>query len=68
MNHSQLIADRIRNTLILKGITQSGLGARMNLNHSTITNWLSGNYNFSLLTINKIEKALNIKLIEVIRG
>lgn len=63
---SQLIALRILRAIRRDGISQKQLAERMGVSPQVVNKWVKGNENFTLETIEKIERALGIELIEII--
>jgi transcriptional regulator with XRE-family HTH domain len=62
INYSMVISNEIMNYMNENKLTKSGLAKRLKVPKSQVSNWLSGQYNFTLRTIAKIETGLNIKL------
>lgn len=60
------IAVRVLDTLRAKKMTQKDLAEKMNVSPQFINKIVKGQENLSLETINKLSRALGIKLIEVI--
>ena len=60
------IAERIREILRSKGLTQKEFAGQLNKRESEISKWLTGRHNFTMQTIAKIETALGCKLIDVV--
>lgn len=60
---SDEIAEHIYNVLEQKGMTQKDLAKALDKRESEISKWLSGNHNFTLKSIAKIESALGCNLI-----
>lgn len=65
-NTSAEIAKRIQWVLRLRGMTQSELARRLGKSDSEICVWLSGRHNFTVSTIEKIEKAIGRDIIRVV--
>ncbi len=61
--HSQKIAIKILETIRNKGITQKQLAQMINVSPQQINKIVKGNENLTLMTIAKLENALDIKLI-----
>ncbi len=59
------IADKIHHTLKSIGMTQKDLAKKLSKNESEISKWLSGQHNFTIKSIAKIEAVLNVELIHV---
>lgn len=66
LKHSAKIALRILGELQRKAISQADLARIMNVTPQQITKLVKGQENLTLDTISKIEKALEINLIEVV--
>ncbi|WP_400261910.1 multiprotein-bridging factor 1 family protein [Sphingobacterium sp. SG20118] len=62
---SQLIALRILQSIRKKGLSQKQLSEQMSVSPQTISKWVKGKENFTLETIEKIENALDINLINI---
>lgn len=62
---SQKIALKILRKIRLEGISQAELASRMKVSSQQISKWVKGQENFKLDTINKLEKVLGIKLIQI---
>lgn len=58
-----LMAAAIVHGMKAKGWSQGQLAAAINKHDSTISIWLSGTHNFTIETVSKIEKVLDIKLL-----
>lgn len=63
LDHSMGIAASIDDFLNEKRMTQRELADKMNKKESEISRWLSGDHNFTLETIAKIEEALGEQII-----
>ena len=63
MLHSQTIATIISNRMNQLSMTQKALAVKMNCSQQYISKVLKGRENLSLETLCKIEKALNIKIL-----
>ena len=61
------IAERIREVLKTKNITQKDFANQLHKRESEISKWLTGRHNFTMQTIAKIETALGCKLINIAR-
>jgi transcriptional regulator with XRE-family HTH domain len=59
------LAEKIKLRLKELEINKIQFTELMNVQPSTITKWLSGKHNFTLKTIYKIERKLNISLINL---
>lgn len=59
------IVERIHNVLVSRGMTQKDLANLMEKRESEISKWLSGEHNFTLKSIAKLEAALGVELISV---
>lgn len=62
---SQLIAFEILRALRTKGLSQKDLAEKLNISQQLVSKWLKGNVNFTLETLENIEKTLDIKLVEI---
>jgi len=62
---SQLIALRILRAIRKKGWSQKQLSDNMGVSPQVVSKWVKGKENFTLETIEKIEKALAITLIDI---
>ena len=65
MNKLAIISDRIKQSLIHHKLKKSDLAKLMNVQPSIITRWLSGNHNFTIDTLFKIESVLDIKIFDL---
>ncbi|MCM0727351.1 helix-turn-helix transcriptional regulator [Parabacteroides sp. Y3-G-102] len=63
MLHSQTIATIMSNRMEQLGMTQKALAMKMNCSQQYISKVLKGRENLSLETLCKIEKALDIKIL-----
>lgn len=63
MLHSQTIATIMSNRMEKLGMTQKALAIKMNCSQQYISKVLKGRENLSLETLCKIEKALDIKIL-----
>lgn len=63
MLHSQTIATIMSNRMEQLGMTQKALAVKMNCSQQYISKVLKGRENLSLETLCKIEKALDIKIL-----
>ena len=61
------IAERIREVLKTKNITQKDFANQLHKRESEISKWMTGRHNFTMQTIAKIETALGCKLINIAR-
>lgn len=61
--HSQAIAAAMSNRMELLGMTQKALAMKMNCSQQYISKVLKGRENMSLETLCKIEKALDVKIL-----
>ena len=59
------ISDKIAEALERQGMTQKMLAKKMGKSETEVSRWLSGTHNFTLKTLAKISKVLNVNLIEV---
>ncbi len=65
VNRSVEISDRIEALLIEKKLTQREFASLMGKKESEISKWLSGQHNFTLKTLAKIESVLNQEILNV---
>lgn len=63
MLHSQTIATIMSNRMEQLGMTQKALAVKMNCSQQYISKVLKGRENLSLETLCKIEKALDVKIL-----
>ncbi len=63
MLHSQTIATIMSNRMEQLGMTQKALAMKMNCSQQYISKVLKGRENMSLETLCKIEKALDVKIL-----
>lgn len=66
LDHSALIAIKILRTIKEQNINQKILAERLNVSPQQVNKIIKGSENLSLETIAKLEKALGVKLIEVV--
>lgn len=66
LRKSQMVALHILRALRKQGITQKQLADKLNVSAQQVNKWVKGKENFTLETIDKIEKALSIALIDVV--
>lgn len=59
------IVDKIAEILQLKGMTQKDLANLLGKKESEISKWMTGTHNFTLRSIAKIEKALNVSIFDL---
>jgi transcriptional regulator with XRE-family HTH domain len=59
-----IIVEKVYQTLANKGWTQAELAEMMGKNPSEVSKWLSGTHNLTLKSIVKMERALEIDLIQ----
>ena len=59
------ISDKIAEALERQGMTQKMLAKKMGKSETEVSRWLSGTHNFTLKTLAKISKVLDVNLIEV---
>ncbi|WP_312331649.1 helix-turn-helix domain-containing protein [Sphingobacterium sp.] len=62
---SQLIALKILRTLRQLGISQKEFSEKLGVSQQQVSKWVKGSENFTMDTIDKIEKVLGIQLIEI---
>lgn len=65
LRKSQEIAFEILRALRTKGLSQKELAEKLNITQQQVSKWLKGNVNFTMDTIESIENALAIKLLDV---
>lgn len=63
--YSQLVAIRILRTLREKKLTQKDLAVLLEVTPQTVNKWVKGNENFTFDSVERIEKALRIKLMHI---
>lgn len=63
--YSQLVAIRILRTLREKKLTQKDLAILLEVTPQTVNKWVKGNENFTFDSVERIEKALKIKLMHI---
>ena len=68
VDHSFNISDRISEIMNDKGITQKELAKRLGKSESEISKWMTGQHNFTIKSIAKIEDALDEKIIKTTSG
>lgn len=59
-----MIAAKIADAIKAKGMTQKEFAIKMQKSESDISEWLSGDRNFTIDTLSEIEVALGIKLLD----
>lgn len=64
-SYSQLVAIRILRTLRAKNLTQKDLATLLGVTPQAVNKWVKGNENFTFDSVERIEKALNIKLMHI---
>src|SRR3546814_13126986 len=62
---SQLVELKILQTLRKRGLSQKHFAEQLNVKPQQVSKWVKGSENFTFETIEKIEKALGITLIDV---
>lgn len=65
LHYSQQVAVRILRTLREKKLTQKDLADLLEVSPQTVNKWARGSENFTFYTIVRIEKALDIKLMQI---
>lgn len=65
IGRSMKIAARIDEILNEKGLKQSDLAKMMHKSESEISKWLSGDHNFTIATIDRIEDILDAEIINI---
>lgn len=63
---SQLVALKILRTLRMQGLSQKQFAEQVNVTPQQVSKWVKGSENFTFETIEKIEKALETTLIDVV--
>lgn len=59
------VVNKIAEILQLKGMTQKDLANLLGKKESEISKWMTGTHNFTLRSIAKIEKALNVSIFDI---
>lgn len=67
VSNKMMIAAKIGNALRNKNMTQKAFAAKMGKPQSEISEWLSGDRNFTIDTLTEISKALDIVLINILQ-
>lgn len=62
------IAERIKTALKEKNITKGEFAKRAGFNPCMVSKYISGNHNFTIKTIFKIEQVLEIQIINIIKS
>jgi len=62
---NMMLALRILKAMESKGMNRVQFAAKLNINPSVVTKWLSGTHNFTTETLFDIEEALNISLLNI---
>lgn len=62
--HAMQIALLVKKRLEETGVTRSELALRLGKSAPEISKWLSGNQNFTLRTLSKIENALEVEVVK----
>ncbi len=65
INYSMTLSAKISDELKKLKLTQKELARLLGKKDSEISKWLSGDHNFTIKTISKIEAALNTSLIQI---
>jgi transcriptional regulator with XRE-family HTH domain len=68
MEISRFIADCLKNRLKELRISNSEFAVMINMQPSNITKWLSGEHNFTISTLQKIQDVLNINFFSYSKG
>lgn len=63
VSNRMLIAAKISGTLHQRGVSQKQFATMMDKSESEISDWLSGDRNFTIDTLTDISRVLNIKLL-----
>jgi len=64
--NSQLVAIRILLTLRSKGMNQNELAKIMRVSPQQVSKWVKGSENLTFETVSRLEKALDISLMEIV--
>lgn len=64
-NRKKLIVQRITQALKDEGINKTQFAKRMKLHKGSVAQWFKEDHDFNLKTLFKIEKALDITLIQI---
>lgn len=59
------ISNKIAEALERQGMTEKMLAKKMGTSETEVSKWLSGTHNFTLRTLSRISKVLDVNLIEV---
>lgn len=62
---SDAIAQKIINRLCELGLSQKDFAKEVGKTEDEVSNWLSGTHNFTLRTLSKISKVLNVDIIQI---
>lgn len=62
---SDAIAQKIINRLSELGLSQKDFAKEVGKTEDEVSNWLSGTHNFTLRTLSKISKVLNVDRIQI---
>lgn len=62
---SDAIAQKIINRLSELGLSQKDFAKEVGKTEGEVSNWLSGTHNFTLRTLSKISKVLNVDIIQI---
>lgn len=62
MDKYAAIAALIKDRLFHLGINRKEFASRMNIQPSTVTQWLSGKHNFTIDTLFKVEEVLGVQI------
>lgn len=68
LKYSQQIALEILEILDQKNISQKSFALLLNVSPQAVSKWLQGKENFTIETIQKIENALGINLIQIVNN
>ena len=63
--HAMQIALLVKHNLKEQGLSQVDFGKRIGKSDAEVSKWLSGNQNFTLRTLSKIENALGIEIVKL---
>lgn len=65
IHNRMMIAVKIADAIKTKGMTQKEFAIKMQKTESDVSEWLSGDRNFTIDTLSEIEVALGIKLLDI---
>lgn len=67
IHNKMMIAGKISDAIKDKGMTQKEFAIKMQKSESEISEWLSGDGNFTIETLSEIEDILSIKLLDTLK-